>query len=139
MILKRFGEDQVLWKSSVEAGFPERLQELRRGSSPHLLDDRGQRDRSSGRETVEDRAHPEPVIAVTVRDVDRGEVLAVRSHPLGQVGGLAGRQHRVDKHRVPFARDKRRRDWRPVPFFLAWSQVVAGQRLRLRYVHVPAE
>jgi hypothetical protein len=50
------------------------------------------------------------VIPVTVRDVHGGEVLVVRSDPLDQVSGLTDSQQRVDKHRVPLARDQRRRN-----------------------------
>ena len=58
---------------------------------------------------IEDRAEPEPVIPVTVRDVHGGEVPVVRSDPLDQVVCLTDGQERVDEDGISLARDQRRR------------------------------
>jgi hypothetical protein len=68
-----------------------------------LLYDSGERERSSIGKAIEDRAQPEPVIPVTVRDVHGGEVLVVCRDPLDQVVGLADGQQRVDEDSVPLA------------------------------------
>src|SRR5260370_30072493 len=96
-------EYEFFRKLAIEAWRPECLKELRRGPNPHLLNDTGERNRSSTRKAIEDLAEPEPVIPVAVRDVHGREVLSVPVYPLDQVVGLADGQQRVDEDRVPLA------------------------------------
>src|SRR4029079_1407870 len=113
--------------------------ELRRGPNPHVFDGRRERERPSIGEAVEDRAQPEPVIPVTVRDVHGREVLSVSVYPLDQVVGLADGQERIDEDCVALARDQRGRYRRPGPLPLAGSQVAGGQRLTWRDIHIPTQ
>src|SRR4029077_10269493 len=122
-----------------EAWRPECLEELRRGPNPHLLYGSGERERSSVREPIEDRAQPEPVIAVTVRDEHGREVLAVPVDPLDQVVGLADGQQRVDEDRVPLARDHSSRYRRPGGRMFSRGQVAGVQRFRWSYKDIPTE
>src|SRR5260370_31288759 len=82
VIFKGLREYEVSRKLAIETGLPECLQEFRGGPGPHLLDDRGQRERSRVRETIEDRAQPEPVIPVTLRALHSGQVLPLRIDPV---------------------------------------------------------
>jgi len=47
----------------------------------HGLDDLGRRDRLGARETLEKRRKAKEVIAMSVGDIDLGEVLAARRRP----------------------------------------------------------
>lgn len=87
----------------------------------------------------EDRAQPEPVIAVTVRDVHGREVLSVPVYPLGQVVGLTDRQQRVDEDGVPLTRDQRCRYRRPGRCVFSRSQVAGVERFWWSYMDVPPE
>ena len=51
---------------------------------PHGLDDLGRRDRLGARETLQKRCEAKEMIAVSVGDIDRGEVLAARDDPIRQ-------------------------------------------------------
>jgi hypothetical protein len=86
---KRVGEDEVVRDLPGEPRFPEGGEELRRGPSAHLLDHRGDGERARVRKAIENRAEPEPVIAVAVRDVDRGQVLSMGRNPVAEVACLA--------------------------------------------------
>src|SRR5262249_15010393 len=72
-------------------------------------------------------ARTRPLVAVTVRDVDGGEVLFAGSDPIRQRSALRGGHQRVDKDRVSFTRDQRRRDGRPVAYRLTGRQVHSRQ------------
>jgi hypothetical protein len=77
VILKGLREYEVSRELAGERG--SRLQQLGRGASAHLLDHRGERERSSSRKSIENGAQPKPVIPATVRDVDRRQAPSVCS------------------------------------------------------------
>ena len=77
-------------------------------SLAHLLDDRGQGERSSAREAVEDDAQAEPVVAVAVGDVNRRQVSVVGGDPVREAACRAGGQQRGRLARLPFTGDERR-------------------------------
>jgi hypothetical protein len=61
------------------------------------------------REGGEERVQAEEVIAVAVRDVDRGEVLPGRPDPLLHPPRVLGGKDGVNQHRVALAADQRDR------------------------------
>ena len=81
-------------------------------------------DREQGKKYDTELSHlhtgAEEMVAVAVRVVDRGQVLAMCCDPLPQSICLFDREHGVDEHGVSLAIDKGRRDRRPQPLLSAW-------------------
>ena len=63
---------------------PKVLDPGRREMLTHGLDDLGGRDRLGSRKALQERCESEEMIAVSVGDIDRGEVLAARDDPTQQ-------------------------------------------------------
>jgi hypothetical protein len=63
-------------------------------------------DGSGSRERAEDGVQAEEVIGVTVRDVDRGEVLPGGADPFHDPAGVLGCEGGVDQYRVTLAADQ---------------------------------
>jgi hypothetical protein len=138
VIGKRVGEDEIVRKLAGEEPV-QQGENLRRRALPHLLDHRGQGERSRLGKALEDHAQAEPVIAVAVGDVDRRQILAMSGNPVGEVTRLVGGQQRVYEDGILLAGDERRRYRRPQPLLSAGRRVVAGGRLECRHVHIPGE
>src|SRR6202049_1892346 len=66
----------------------------------HGLDDFGCRDRPCARETLQKRYKAKEMIAVSVGDVNRGEVLSARDDPIQQSLRLLGREKGVHENGV---------------------------------------
>ena len=96
----------------------------------HGLNDFGACDHPRLREARQDQLKAKKVIAMSVRDVDRGQVLAARSDPISQFrGGLDG-EERVDKDCIAGTVDKRCRVRHPFEVVFANRRVTteAGPR-----------
>ena len=77
------------------------------------------------------------MIAVSVSDVDRGEILAARDDPIQQSLRLFSRQKSVHENSVALTADERRRICYPHQFFPAGWQVASEARaLYRKYVPV---
>ena len=79
------------------------------------------------------------MVAVAVRGVDRGQVLAMRFDPLHQGARLLNGEQGVDEHGVPLPGDEGSRDRRPQPLLPAWGQVGGANGNARRYIHVPVK
>src|ERR1700730_10289176 len=98
----------------------------------HGLDDLGRRDRLGARETLKKRCEAKEMIAVSVGDIDRGEVLAARDDPIQQRLRLLGREKSVHENGVAFTVDECRRVRHPHQLFLAGRQIAAEARTLYR-------
>src|SRR6266446_10410570 len=98
----------------------------------HGVDDLGRRDRPCVRETLEKRCKAEEMIAMSVGDIDVGEVLAARDDPLQQCLRLRGREKGVHENGVAFTVDESRRIRHPHQRFLAGWQIAAEARALYR-------
>src|ERR1700720_2880318 len=98
----------------------------------HGLDDLGCRDRLGARETLEKRCEAKEMIAMSVGDVDLGEVLAARDDPIQLRLRLLGREKGVHEHGVAFTIDECRRIRHPHQRFLAGRQIAAEARTLYR-------
>src|ERR1700730_656901 len=104
----------------------------------HGLDDLRRRDRPCARETLQKRCKAKEVIAVTVGDIDLGEVLAAREDPIQQSLRLSGREKGVHENGVAHTVDECRRIGHPHQFFLAGWQIAAEARAPYRK-YIPIE
>src|ERR1700687_2419173 len=91
----------------------------------HGLDDLGRRERACARITREKRCKAEEVIAMSVGDIDLGEVLAARDDPIQLRLRLLGREKGVHENGVAFTVDECRRIRHPHQLFLAGRQIAA--------------
>src|ERR1700732_4126851 len=98
----------------------------------HGLDDLGGRDRLGARETLQKRCEAEEMIAVSVGDIDRGEVLAARDDPIQQGLRLLDREKGVHENGVALTVDECRRIRHPRQFFLAGRQIATEARALYR-------
>src|SRR6266478_8514144 len=98
----------------------------------HGLDDVGHRDRSCMREPLQKRCKAKEMIAMSVGDIDPGEVLATRDDPIQQNPRLLGREEGVHENGVALTVDKCRGIRHPHQFFLAGWQISAQARALYR-------
>src|SRR6266481_5906568 len=91
----------------------------------HGLDDVGHRDRSCMREPLQKRCKAKKMIAMSVGDIDPGEVLAARDDPIQQRPRLLGREEGVHENGVALTVDECRRIRHPHQFFFAGWQIAA--------------
>jgi len=73
------------------------------------------RDKSRARETCEQHGRTQVMVSVLMGDVDRGDPLALRLHPVGEGVRVVDWVEGVDQHCVALCRDQRRRGRRPGP------------------------
>src|SRR5258708_1939015 len=104
--LQRLGDGDSLRDLAWEEWVPERGQRLRRRLQPHVFDDIGSRDGSRVRKTFADDAESEPVVAVTMGDIHRGQVLAGGRDPVSEGVALLEGHERVDQHSVTLTGDE---------------------------------
>src|SRR5258705_12228254 len=98
----------------------------------HGLDDLGRRHRLGARETLEKRFKAKEMVAMSVGDIDLGEVLAARDDPIQQRLRLLGREKGVHENGVAFTVDECRRIRHPHQRFLARWQIAAEARTPYR-------
>src|SRR5467141_4376642 len=98
----------------------------------HGLDDVGHRDRSCMREPLEKRCKAKEMIAMSVGDIDLGEVLAARDDPIQQSLRLLSREKGVHENGVAFTVYECRRIRHPHQRFLAGRQIAAEARTLYR-------
>src|SRR2546426_7126677 len=79
------------------------------------------------------------MVSVSVRSVDRGQVLAAGRDPIHQGVRLLDGDKGVDQDGVPLAVDEGRRYRRPQPLFRARRQVANDNRYAGRHEHVPVQ
>src|SRR5882672_97042 len=104
----------------------------------HGLHDLGCRDGPGMRETLQQWCEAEKMIAMSVGDVNCGEVLAARDDPAQQSLRLLDREKSVHEDGVAFTVDERRRIRHPHQFFLAGWQLASEARALYRK-HVPVK
>src|ERR1700736_3252851 len=98
----------------------------------HSLDDLGCRDRPCARETLQKRCQAKEMIAVSVGDIDRSEVLAACDDPIQQSLRLLRREKGVHENGVALTADECRRIRHPPQFFLAGWQIANEARALYR-------
>src|ERR1700726_1918958 len=104
----------------------------------HGLDDLGCRDCPGMRETPQQRCEAEKMIAMSVGDVNCGEVLAARDDPVQQSLRLLDCEKGVHENSVALAVDERRRIRHPHQLFLAGWQITS--KAGAPYCeHIPAQ
>src|ERR1700694_3340023 len=108
----------------------------------HGLYDLGCRDRPGARETLQQWCEAEKMIAMSVGDIDRGEVLTARNDPIEQSLRLLGCEKSIHEDSVSLAVDERRRIRHPHQSFLAGWQITSearalyGEHIPLKAIHV---
>src|ERR1700726_1252048 len=104
----------------------------------HGLNDLGCRDCPGMRETPQQRCEAEKMIAMSVGDVNCGEVLAARDDPVQQSLRLLNCEKSVHEDSVSLAVDEGRRICHPHELFLAGWQITS--KARAPYCeHIPAQ
>src|SRR6266446_5220628 len=98
----------------------------------HGLDDLGRRHRLGAREMLEKRCKAKEMIAVSVSDIDLGEVFAARDDPIQLRLRLLGREKGVHENGVALTVDECRRIRHPHQLFLAGRQIAAEARTLYR-------
>ena len=106
--LKLLDADEVFRDFSWEAAFPERLDEVGADLRGDLARHARDRDGLRVREPLEDHAESEPMVAVPVSHVDRGQVFAGGHDPIGELGGLAGGHDGIGEYGVALTGDEGR-------------------------------
>src|SRR6202163_1061138 len=104
----------------------------------HGLQDLGCRDCPGMRETLQQGCEAEKMIAMSVGDVNCGEVLTARDDPAQQSLRLLDREKSVHEDGISFAVDERRRICHPHQLFLAGWQITSEARAPYRE-HIPAQ
>jgi len=107
---------------------PERSKSLRRALLAHVFDDRRRREGPHPRESLADDPKAEPMVPVSMRDVNRRQVLARPGDPIGESVSLRDGHERIDEHCVPRAGDERRGHRRRRPLRLPRRNIVARHR-----------
>src|SRR6266849_1631703 len=102
----------------------------------HGRDDLWYRDCLGMRETLQQWCEAEKMIAMSVGDIDRGEILAARDDPIRQSLRLLGREKGVHENGVALTVDERRGICHPHQSFLAGRQIATETRTLYRE-HVP--
>src|ERR1700720_3622759 len=98
----------------------------------HGLDDLRYRDCPGMRETLQQWCEAEKMIAMSMGDIDRGEVLTARNDPIHQSLRLLGREKGVRENGVALTVDERRGIRHPHQFFLACRQIPSETRALYR-------
>src|ERR1700732_4288679 len=98
----------------------------------HGLDDLGCRDCPGVRKTLQQWCEAEKMIAMSVGDVNRGEVLTARHDPAQQSLRLLDREKSVHEDGISLAADERRRICHPHQLFLAGWQITSEARALYR-------
>src|SRR5712691_2378061 len=98
----------------------------------HGLDDLERRHHLGARETLEKRCKAKEMIALSVSDIDLGEVLAARDDPIQLRLRLLGREKGVHENGVALTVDKCRRIRHPHQLFLAGGQIASKARALYR-------
>src|SRR6266853_5541185 len=98
----------------------------------HGLHDLGCRDCPGMREMLQQWCEAEKMIAMSVGEVNCGEVLAARDDPAQQSLRLLDREKSVHKDGISLAADERRRIRHPHQFFLAGRQIATEARALYR-------
>src|SRR5437879_11470372 len=98
----------------------------------HGLDDLRYRDCPGMRETLQQWCEAEKMIAMSVGDIDRGEVLTARNDPIHQSLRLLGREKSVRENGVALTVDERRGIRHPHQFLLAGWQIASETRALYR-------
>src|ERR1700726_4055495 len=104
----------------------------------HGLHDLGCRDCPDMRETLQQRCEAEKMIAMSVGDVNRGEVLTTRHDPAQQSLRLLDREKSVHEDGISLAADERRRICHPHQLFLAGWQITSEASAPY-CEHIPAQ
>ena len=78
---------------------------------PHVFDDIGYRDGSHVRKRFADDAESEPVVAVTMCDIHRGQLRAGGRDSVGEGVGLLEGHERVGQHSVTLTGNECGGDW----------------------------
>src|SRR6202163_1951662 len=105
----------------------------------HGLHGLGCRDCSGMRETLQQGGEGEKMIAMSVGDVNCGEVPTARDGPAQQSLRLLDREKSVHEDGISLAADERRRICHPHQLFLAGWQITSEARaLYRKYVPVKA-
>src|ERR1700686_5163707 len=104
----------------------------------HGLHDLRCRDCPDMRETLQQRCEAEKMIAMSVGDVNRGEVLTARHDPAQQSLRLLDREKSVHEDGISLAADERRRICHPHQLFLAGWQITSEARAPY-CEHIPAQ
>src|SRR5712672_1607344 len=104
----------------------------------HGLHDLGHRDRPDMRETLQQWCEAEELIAMSVGDLIRVEVLAAREDPAQQSLRLLDREKSVHEDGISLAADERRRICHPHQLFLAGWQITSEARAPY-CEHIPAQ
>src|ERR1700738_2095884 len=104
----------------------------------HGLHDLGCRDCPDMRETLQQWCEAEKMIAMSVGDVNCGEVLTARDDPAQQSLRLLDREKSVHEDGISLAADERRRICHPHQLFLAGWQITSEARAPY-CEHVPAQ
>src|SRR5580700_2767995 len=104
----------------------------------HGLHDLGCRDCPGIRETLQQWGEAEKMIAMSVGDVNCGEVRTARNDPAQQSLRLLDREKSVHEDGISLAADERRRICHPHQLFLAGWQITS--KTRAPYCeHIPAQ
>src|SRR6202022_2979282 len=98
----------------------------------HGLDDLRYRDCPGMRETLQQWCDAEKMIAMSMGDIDRGEVLTARNDPIHQSLRLLGSKKGVHENGVALTVDERRGICHPHQFFLAGRQIATETRTLYR-------
>ena len=93
----------LAWKARV----PERCDELRRCLLAHVLDHIRCRNKAGARKTLKNCAGAEGVIAVAVRGIDRGQILATGFDPFGESTSFFDAHQGINEDRVSLPVDER--------------------------------
>jgi len=109
--LQWLGEGDSLRGLARKEWIPEPGQRLRRRLKPHVFDDIGYRDGSHVRKRFADDAESEPVVAVTMCDIHRGQLLAGGRDSVGEGVGLLEGHERVAQHSVTLTGNECGGDW----------------------------
>src|SRR5260370_4993208 len=104
----------------------------------HGLHDLGCRDCPGMRETLQQGYEAEKMIAMSVGDVNRGEVLPALHDPAQQSLRLLDREKSVHEDGISLAADERRRICHPHQLFLAGWQITSEARAPY-CEHIPAQ
>ncbi len=115
--LEFFGDHEAIrdlaWKQRV----PEVREDVRRGLLTHEFHNIGRGHRPGIGKTIQERSDAKEMVAVTVGDINRCQVLAARRDPIYEDVRLLDGDKGVDEDGVSLARDKCRRYRRPHQLF----------------------
>src|SRR5579864_3859569 len=113
--LEFLGKDQVLRNLAGIACLPESRDEFRGHLPAHDLQNVSSRNRFGIWKPIQEGADAKEMIAVTVSDIDRSQVLAARCDPFDCGVCLLDGKKGIDENGVSLAIDKCGRCWHPHP------------------------